>query len=341
MPVGTRPRVHRPGEGSAPARCRRSLTCLVCALLLVAAGLARAQLSSEIDLAGNWSTDNATSEDMDPPDDPLPGNWYGIPLNAAGRARALTYSPLELSEPPLLCDYAPSYLMIGPFGLRIWNDTDPDNGTTIAWHIGGWEDLAPITIWMDGRPTPSKYAAHPKSGFASGVWDHGILKASVTHMQAGIAKRNGAPLSDRATMTLWFMRYGNQLTLFAHITDPVYLSEPYTLTRTFVSYLGRPHRTVGFPCVPTYEGVAEDQVPFYLPARNPTLQVAQQAYGIPLRASLDGAKTMYPAYRKELQALYQRPASCERQRKYQAGEPCGGPGKLPRRGPGTGRLQAP
>ena len=35
-------------------------------------------------------------------------------------------------------------------------------------------------------------------------------------------------------------------------------------------------------------------------------------YGIPLVATLGGAETLYPEYRKRLQSQYQRPASCGR-----------------------------
>jgi len=46
--------------------------------------------------------------------------------------------------------YAPVYMMLGPFGLKISNQTEPLNGSTTAWKIAAWEDMAGITIWMDG-----------------------------------------------------------------------------------------------------------------------------------------------------------------------------------------------
>ena len=90
----------------------------------------------------------------------MPVDYLGIPFNEYGLARALSYSYSQFSMPDRACAfYSPPYLAIGPFGLKIWNETEPLNGSTIAWMIGGWEDMAPMTIWMDGRPHPSKNRA--------------------------------------------------------------------------------------------------------------------------------------------------------------------------------------
>lgn len=300
-----------------------------------------AQVDSQLDLSGNWAAENSTTEGMDAPDEPLPGDWLGIPLNASGRAQALMYSPGQLSEPALTCDYNPVYMMLGPFGLRIWNETEPTTGTTIAWHIGGWGDKPPTTIWVDGRPQLSDYAPHPKGGYATGVWVNGMLQATVTHMQAGITKRNGAPLSDRATMTLLFMRHGDELTVLARIVDPVYLSQPFLITRTFLHYVSKPQRTVGDPCIPSFEGVSETQVPFTVPGDTSLLHIVPDTYGIPTQAAMGGAETMYPEYRDRLKGTYRRPASCQDELKYQTfpDQVCGGPGKWRRRGPNPGNFR--
>src|SRR5690242_21588133 len=47
--------------------------------------------------------------------------------------------------------WPPFYLVKGPFGMKIWNETDPVTGNTIALKIDAWEDKALQTIWMDGR----------------------------------------------------------------------------------------------------------------------------------------------------------------------------------------------
>ena len=62
----------------------------------------------------------------------------------------------------------------------------------------------------------------------------------MTHLRAGIVRRGGAPHSDRATMTLWFLRHGNELTVLARFVDPIYLTQPYIMTRDFRFYDGGP-----------------------------------------------------------------------------------------------------
>lgn len=300
------------------------------------------QSKSEVDLAGNWSAVNSTNA-SDAPPNPISADWLGIPLNASGYARALMYSPLELSEPELICGYSPSYLMLGPFSLRVWNETEPTNGTTVAWHVGGWQDMAPITIWMDGRLAPSHLAPHSKGGFASGVWVNGTLVVTLTGMHSGMVKRNGAPLSDKATITLFFIRHGDELTLVARYFDPVYLSEPYVIARNFLAFVAEPQKSAGPPCVPADEGVAQGDHPFFLPGQNPSIDEVPNSFGVPFKVVLDGAQTMYPEYRDKLKSLYSRPDNCDIQRKYNPPTinpktglelgPCGGPGIVRRRGP--------
>lgn len=289
--------------------------------LLLVAMLATAD--AQIDLSGSWSARNSNQALDNPPGlEPGPVDYAGIPLNAAGRTAALSASDLQLSEPERICAfYPPSYLMLGPFGLKIWNESDAHSGATVAWLIGGWEDRAPITVWMDGRADPSNYAAHEMAGFATGVWRDDVLEMNVTHMRAGIARRNLAPLSDRATMTAWFMRHDDQLTVLARNVDPVYLTQPYLLTRVFELEHGPPLPMNGQPCIQTDEGVAEGAVPFYYPGENPDLNDMTKQYGVPLEAVLGGAATLFPEYRRQLQRQYVRPERCE--------SGCGGPGMYP------------
>ena len=61
-----------------------------------------------------------------------------------------------------------------------------------------------MTIWMDGRPHPSKNAPHDQTGFTTGVWNGDVLTAYTTHMKTGYIRRNGAPSSDQATITTTF-----------------------------------------------------------------------------------------------------------------------------------------
>ena len=49
-----------------------------------------------------------------------------------------------------------------------------------------------MTIWMDGRPRPSKNAPHDQTGFTTGVWNGNELIATTTHLKTGYIRRNGA-----------------------------------------------------------------------------------------------------------------------------------------------------
>jgi hypothetical protein len=281
---------------------------------------------AQVDLSGSWSPRNSTDALQDlPGPEPLPVDYLGLPLNDSGRAAALLVSPDKLSMPERICSfYSPVYIMLGPFGLAISNQTEPRNGGTVAWAIGGWEDLAMIPIRMDGSIHTSKYAAHEMSGVTTGMWEDDVLVARTTHMRASIIRRNGAPHSDKATMTTWFMRHGNELTVMARIDDPIYLTTPLVLTRTFVLEPGTvPTRTVGQPCIKGDEGVSEEAVPHFLPGKNPFMLETVKENGLPLEAVLGGPETMYPEYRKKLKDKYVRPEKCPRV--------CGGPGTYPQR----------
>src|SRR5438034_10256374 len=138
-----------------------------------------------IDLSGSWAARNFTDAIGNMPGGgPRPVDYMGIPLNDVGRAWSLTYSQSQISMPERICDYYnPTYIVIGPMGLRIWPESEMLTGSTTAWIIGGWADFVPITIWMDGRPHPSKYAAHEKSGFTTRACAGAVLLTYTTHMQ--------------------------------------------------------------------------------------------------------------------------------------------------------------
>jgi hypothetical protein len=214
--------------------------------------------------------------------------------------------------------YPPFYLVMGPFGVRISNETDPLTGNVIAWKLNSWEDRAPNTIWMDGRPHPSKYAPHEKGGFATGTWEGDILEVYVTHIKPGYIRRNGAPSSDQATITEHFIRHGDLLTITALLDDPNYFDEPMYWSRT-LQLDTVPISPTGPPCIRDDEGLEEGAVPHFLPGKNPFVGELTQIYGLPVEAALGGGKTIYPEFRKEIKDKYVRPASCLRN--------CGGPAR--------------
>src|SRR5262249_52746918 len=109
----------------------------------------------QVELAGSWAARNHEFLSGDG----LPVDYTGIPLNDEGRTKALSYSESQLAMIERQCQGWPAFYFVqGPFGLYISSETDPIKGTVISYTIGAWEDRAPLTIWMDGRPHPSKYA---------------------------------------------------------------------------------------------------------------------------------------------------------------------------------------
>jgi hypothetical protein len=274
-------------------------------LLAALAGPAAAQT----ELSGSWAARNH-EDALERGGGPYAVDYTGLPITAEARTRALAYSGDILSLIEHQCGgWPPFYLAMGPFGMKIWSETDPVSGAVVAWHIGAWEDRAETTIWMDGRPHPSATAPHPRGGFTTGEWHGTTLVAYTTHIKAGSIRRNGAPSSDDATMTTHFLRHGDLLTVLEIIEDPIYLTEPEVLSKTF-ELDATAQSPVGPPCVAGYEGVPEGKVPHYLPGTNPSIDELTRFYGIPRAATLGGAATMYPEFRKTIKDTFVRPARC-------------------------------
>jgi hypothetical protein len=280
-------------------------SCMVLAVLLVAA-----PAWAQVELSGSWAARNH-EDALERGAGPYAVDYTGLPLNDDAREKALSYSASQLGMIERQCGlYPPHYIALGPFGLKIWNETDSITGETIAWKIGAWEDRAATTIWMDGRPHPSANAPHDRGGFTTGAWEGDTLVAYTTHMRAGVIRRNGVPNSDRATMTSYFFRNGDLLTLLIAVEDPVYLDEPFLISKNFQLDAG-PIRPIGPPCVPGYEGQS-GEVPHYLPGTNPSADELTTLYHIPRDAILGGARTMYPEFRKTIRDTYVRPEKCVR-----------------------------
>jgi len=282
--------------------------------VLLALIFASAPAFAQADLAGHWAA--RAHEDWE---ERGPGpeivDYLGLPLNDEARARALAYSTTALSLPERQClYYAPHYVAIGPFGLEIWADTDKNSGRVIAWNVGAVIDRAIITIWMDGRPHPDDEALHPFAGFTTGVWEGDTLTTRTTHFKEGYLRRNGVPTSDQATFTMHITRHGDVLTLTEIIEDPVYLTEPFIVSRSSVLDPNANLTRVPAPCVPEAELAdqkGEGIVPHYLPGKNPFVNDMTNMYNIPVEAVMGGAETMYPEYRKKLKG-YVAPAICTR-----------------------------
>ena len=266
---------------------------------------------AEIDLSGSWTSKNH-EDAMERAAGPNPDDWAGLPFNASGRAKALSVSQSTISMPERICWFQTQWhIAAGPFSLKIWSQADPVTGKVQAWIVGGWETRAPMTIWMDGRPHPSKNAPHDQTGFTTGMWNGDELVATTTHIKSGYIRRNGAASSDQATITTHFLRHGDLMTLALEMEDPIYLTEPYILTRSYI-LTAVPVDSAGPPCITGDEGVESGTVPHYLPGKNPFVDEMTNIYNIPREAAMGGAETMYPEFRNKIKEKFTQPAPCKR-----------------------------
>jgi hypothetical protein len=284
----------------------------VALVMLVSIGLSIAAPAwAEVDLSGEWA--DKYHEDW-PERLPGPdiGDYIGLPLNAAARSKADSWESSVQTLPERQCIPHPApYSLRGPADLHIWPQPDPVTGRPLAWIIFGTFGRATHTIWMDGRPHPSKYAPHTFAGFTTGIWEGDMLTTYTTHIKIGYLRRNGVPSSDQATVTEHWVRHGDILTVTTVVEDPVYLTEPLVHSDNW--RLDTHQERFATPCEPVVEVARKPGVvPHYLPGTNPFLNEVSTTYNLPLEAVRGGAETMYPEYRKKLKDKYVAPAKCIR-----------------------------
>jgi hypothetical protein len=270
---------------------------------------------AQVDLSGQWDA-RQHSDWIDRQPGPDIADYTGLAINDAGRSVALSYTAAVLALTERGClHYSENYITFAPHSLLIWSETDPSTGRIVSWNISaGGNDRDPMTIWMDGRPQPSENSFYPFSGFTTGEWEGGTLTTYTTHMKTGMLRRNGVPTSDKATMTMHFIRHGNLLTIISNVDDPVYLDEPEVVARTWeLNPRGNTAR-LNPPCFPFTELPrleAEGAVPHFLPEKNPDENTFAKTYNLPPEAAHGGGQTLYPEYRKKL-TDYVAPSKCTR-----------------------------
>jgi cyclase len=306
------------------SRVTRLLIGLGTVLICLIAGSAAAQPAalSPFDITGNWTPagggptflgGGGFQEDApERQDGPALVDYLGIPLNAAGRARALSYDSSLLSVPEHQCMPHPGmYSFWGPpdsaAGANIAADLD-DSLAVVRYRVGGMFRRADRVIWMDGRPHPPAYAAHTWAGFTTGRWNGNVLETETTHLKWGWIRRNGVIASDQTKVITRYARHGNVLTITVIVEDPLYLSEPYIKTIDFIP-LGRlptarfnvdPRDGRGgifTQCYPNEEVVrANRDIPHYLPWENPFMTEEERRQMLPAGAVLGGAETALPEF---------------------------------------------
>ena len=263
---------------------------------------------AQSELAGSWAARN--TEDISR--DSYPVDYLGLPLNDEGRTRALSLQRIAAGDDRAAVRRMAGLLFrAGSVRAEDLERHGADQGRHVSWTIGAWEDRAPMTIWMDGRPHPSAHAEHTRGGFTTGRWEGTTLVAHTTHMKAGFIRKNGPPSSDQATMTSRFFRHGDILTVLVVIDDPIYLAEPQIISKSF-QLSAAPISPVGPPCVSGFEGRPPgESVPHYLPEKNPFVDELTKLFGLPREAVLGGAETLYPEYRKKIKEHVRAPRAVQ------------------------------
>jgi glyoxylase-like metal-dependent hydrolase (beta-lactamase superfamily II) len=149
---------------------------------------------------------------------------------------------------------------------------------------------------MDGRPHPPEYAPHTFMGFSTGEWNGDILTITTTHIKAGYFRRTGIPASDRLTVVEHWMRHGNLFSQVTIATDPVYLTEPYIRSQEF-GLMERGNTNWLYNCEYVMELPTEkNDVPHYLPGRNPWIGEFAAKHAMPHEGVRGGAETLLPGW---------------------------------------------
>jgi hypothetical protein len=262
---------------------------------------------AQIDFSGEWSprVGEDTLERVDP--GPELGDYLGIPISDAARMRADTWDAAIQTLTDWQCrPHSADYIWRGPSPMKISKEVDPVTREIIAFHAE-WLRSVDRPIYLDGRPHPSRYAAHTWAGFSTGKWEGNMLTVTTTHLKEGYLRLNGLPRSDKATITEHWIRSGDFLTAVVIVNDPVYLTEPFIRTSDYELDPGQ--QIPPYPCEVVQEVDREPgAVPSSLPGTNPYLTEFANRYRIPVEATRGGAATMYPEYRAKLRAMPPPPA---------------------------------
>lgn len=150
----------------------------------------------------------------------------GYPLNEAGEAFLAEWDPWD--NDLLACGTKGTPLiMMTPFPSEF-----VDLGDTIELRMEEYDALRIIHM----NPDAVAPEEHSFFGFSRGHWDGSTLVVETDHISAGYFGPTGEPQSDQITIVERFMpsadyeRMDYRLT----VTDPVYYTEPFELTKYFV-----------------------------------------------------------------------------------------------------------
>jgi len=266
------------------------------------AGLPR-PAAAQFDITGSY---NAIFHEDQPERIPGPslGDYLGLPINDSARAFAEAWDASRLTVPEHQCRaHSSPYIMRGPLNMRIWDERDAETEQVVAIHVDISNFQQRRTVWMDGRPHPSRFAEHTWMGFSTGVWEGDTLVVTTTHIKQMWHRRNGLPQSDQVTLTERFSLHGSVLTYVTITEDAAYLTEPLVKSTNMLrNQRPLPPQQLLYPCTAVVEIADQPRgaVPHYLPGQNPFLKEFAAAHRLPETATRGGAATMYPEFRATL-----------------------------------------
>jgi hypothetical protein len=280
---------------------------LAAALLSIAAALCARPAAAQGILVGYWNP--LFDEDVD---ERIPGpaqnDYAGLPISAASRVRGESWDPELLTMTEHQCIPHPStYGFRGVGGLRIWEDRDPETQkvTEIETMIA-WQSQHRHIYMTNPPPHPAPYDLHTWQGFSVGHFEGDVLVVHTDQLKAGWIRRNGLPLTDRATYDDRFIRHGQWLTHIMIVSDPVYLTEPLVKTNGFQYVLNGV--MIPYTCRPAVEIPRErGVVPSHLPGQNPQATEFAITHNIPIEAAMGGAQTALPEYQEYMKKLPPNP----------------------------------
>ena len=162
---------------------------------------------------------------------PNKGVFDGLPLNAQGREVGNKWDPAADEAAGEQCrGFGAGGIMRLPGRLHItWQDD-----TTLKVET----DTGTQTRLLAFRPTPA--AAPSWQGQSAASWNvpARTLKVITTNLKPGYVRRNGAPYSDKATITEYWELHSlpnkdEWLTVTTKVEDPTYFTRPYLTSSDF------------------------------------------------------------------------------------------------------------
>ena len=158
-------------------------------------------------------------------------DYAGIPMNAASKTVADAWDPAKDEAAGEQCkSYGAPAIMSVPGRLHItWQDD-----TTLKVET----DTGTQTRMLAFRPVPAAPPSWQGSSAASWVLPARTLKVVTTNLKPGYVRRNGAPYSDKTTITeYWELRTlpnkDEWLTITTKVDDPTYFTRPYLTSSDF------------------------------------------------------------------------------------------------------------